>query len=317
MRFLRACLFLFCILPAYAWNATGHRIAAAITYEHLTPEARARVDELLRQHPDYNLLVRDAPPEPEARARAAFLAAAVWPDTIRNDRRFYDEARTDAKPTPQLAGFPDMQRHTNWHYIDTPITPDGVHAILKPPPTALSEIERLLLVIAKPVDDPANPSYALPWILHVEQDLHQPLHTVSRFLKSQPMGDEGGNNVYFLPAGVEPNRRLYRTLHSLWDEAGGTDQSDANVTRTAAEITEEYSHIYGKSPRLQKDPRQWVREGTRLARKSVYTFGLVTGSKEHPMPLPEGYLSEARRIARMQLAAAGLRMAAMLNALLR
>jgi hypothetical protein len=317
MRFLWAWFLIVFSLPAFAWNATGHRIAAAVTYDHLSPQARARVDELLRHHPDYDLLIRDSPPDPEARARAAFLAAAVWPDTIRGDKRFYNDTAKDAQPTPLLPGFPDMQRHTNWHYIDVPITPDGVHKSLEPPPNALSELERLLKIVATPVEDSANPSYALPWILHISEDLHQPLHTVSRFLKSQPMGDAGGNNVYFLPEGVPSNRRLFRTLHSIWDDSGGTDPSDSNVNRTANEITMEYLATYGSTARFDTDPHHWVKQGVRLARKSVYTFGLVTGTRENPLPVPPDYESRARRIARVQMAAAGLRMAAILNDLWR
>src|SRR5271154_3845844 len=95
--------------PAAAWNATGHRIIAAIAYDRLTPETRARVDALIKAHPDYvTLLTSGAPEEPVARARAAFLTAAVWPDTIKGDPRFYDETHKDAKPTALLPGFPDM-----------------------------------------------------------------------------------------------------------------------------------------------------------------------------------------------------------------
>ena len=54
--------------PALAWNATGHRIIAAIAYERLTPRTRARVDELIRQHPDYaTILTRNAPADPTQR----------------------------------------------------------------------------------------------------------------------------------------------------------------------------------------------------------------------------------------------------------
>ena len=185
MRLSLPFLSLLCALPALAWNGTGHRVCAAITYDHLTPQARAKVDELLRRHPDYaTLLTRDSPPDPAARARAAFLAAATWPDTIRNDTRFYDDTKADAQPTPVLPGFPDMKRHTNWHYIDMPLSPEGVPAHVEPPPTALSEMERILGKEIEPYD--------LPWLIHMEEDVHQPLHTVSRFLRSQPMGDQGG-----------------------------------------------------------------------------------------------------------------------------
>src|SRR5580658_3508546 len=105
--------------PAQAWNATGHRAVAAIAYARLSPIARARVDELLRHHPDYKtLLTQDAPADPAGRSRAAFLVAATWPDIIKGDPRFYDNLSQDARSTPLLPGFPDMGRHTNWHYVD-------------------------------------------------------------------------------------------------------------------------------------------------------------------------------------------------------
>ena len=316
MRFSLSFLALLFALPVWAWNGTGHRICAAITYDRLTPQARARVDELLRQHPDYlTLLTRDSPPDPAARARAAFLAAAVWPDTIRGDKRFYDDTKEDAQPTRLLPGFPDMKRHLNWHYTDVPYSPQGVPAKPEPPPTALTELNRILNEFASHSNDAAQLVYDLPWLLHIEQDVHQPLHDSNRFLKSQPMGDEGGNLVYVLPAGVPSERRLYRTLHALWDEAGGTDLSEGYVTRTAAEITAEYLAASGGNPKTPKEPRKWVEEGSKLARSAVYTFGPVTGTKEMPLRLPEKYESNAHRVARTQIAEAGFRLAAVLNGL--
>jgi hypothetical protein len=306
MRLSLPVLVLLISLPALAWNGTGHRVCAAITYDRLTPKARARVDELLRRHPDYaTLLTRDSPPDPEARARAAFLAAAAWPDTIRNDKRFYDDSKPEEIPTPALPGFPDMKRHTNWHYIDLPYSPEGVPAQVEPPPNALSELERILGKEIEPYD--------LPWLLHIEQDVHQPLHTISRFLKSQPMGDQGGNLVYIAPEGVRPGGRLYRTLHAVWDDLAGFDQSDAYVTRTAAEISADYAAVVGPNPKNFKDPKKWMGEGFKLAKSVVYTFGPGTGTQEMPLKLPEKYEENARRVARKQIAEAGLRMAAVLN----
>src|SRR5579872_391303 len=84
--------------PAVAWNATGHRIIAAIAYHRLTPKTRARVDKLIRAHPGYESWVRDAPSDPAGRAEAAFGAAAVWADQIKGDPRFWDDTRKDAQP---------------------------------------------------------------------------------------------------------------------------------------------------------------------------------------------------------------------------
>lgn len=275
-------------IPLQAWNATGHRIVAAIAYDHLTAKAKARVDELLKQHPDFSGLT----------ARAAFLAAAVWPDTIRGDRRFYDDTYADAKPTPLLPGFPSMARHTNWHYTDVPFSPDGTPLELPKVPNILTELLRIL-------NEPSLTAYDLPWLIHLTGDVHQPLHTTSRFTKSQPHGDQGGNLVYITPG---------RNLHVLWDDLAGTDTSDGYVDRFASEITTEFLRATPEPGRLSGDPNRWVDEGFELSKRDVYTFGPETGTQEQPIRLPEGYETRPHAIARAQLAKAGFRLATALNA---
>ena len=296
---------LFSLVPsAQAWNATGHRLIAAIAYDRLTPKARARVDALIRQHPDYEkMFLRDAPTDPPARARAAFIAAAVWPDQIKGDTRFYDETRPNASPTQLLPGFPDMARHTIWHYYDTPYTPDGAEPEHQKPPHALSELDRIIPLIGNKSDVPptsaSNPTYLLPWLEHIEGDVHQPLHCVSRFLKSQPKGDAGGNFVYI---GT-------RNLHSLWDGAAGQDTSEAYAVKYIAEATAAHP-----APRhIQKKPAKWIHEGFELAVSDVYTFGLETGARDHPLPMPPGYEAHAAQVAQQRIAIAGYRLAAVLN----
>jgi hypothetical protein len=288
--------------PALAWNATGHRLIAAIAYDRLTTKARARVDALIRQHPDYEMFLKDAPPDPSARARFAFMAASTWPDQIRGDRRFYDETRSNATPTPLLPGFPDMARHTTWHYFDTPYAPDGAETETQKPPHALSELKRIIpLMGAKnvPRTSASNPVYLLPWLEHMEGDVHQPLHCVSRFLKSQPKGDAGGNGVFI---GT-------RNLHSLWDGAAGQDATDEYIAKYIAEVTAEHP-----APRHQvKNPDKWIAEGYKLAISDVYTFGLETGTRDHPIPVPAGYEANAAKVARQRIAIAGYRLAAVLN----
>src|SRR6266849_5514340 len=106
------------------------------------------------------------------RARAAFIRAAEWPDTIKGDNRFYDNVRQDAKPTPVLPGFPDMARHTNWHYYDVAYTPDGAHAEKQAPPNALTELRRIIKEIGKRGESTTELAYDLPWLEHIEGDVH-------------------------------------------------------------------------------------------------------------------------------------------------
>jgi len=291
--------------PALGWNSTGHRIIAAIAYERLTPRARARVDEILRHHPDYaTLLTRGAPSDDEGRARDAFLVAATWPDVIKGDRRFYDDTRKDAVPTPALPGFPDMARHTNWHYIDIPYAPDGAEPEPTPAINALVELRRMLPEMSSAGADPVVAAYDLSWVEHLIGDLAQPLHVTSRFLLSQPKGDAGGNGVYVSPG---------RNLHSYWDDLAGTDQSDEYVIRLAHEIAAEHPVDH----RISKNPKKWIAESFRLDKTDVYSFGLTSGSREHPIELAGNYQETAHRIARAQIALAGYRLAAILNAQLR
>jgi hypothetical protein len=284
--------------PAAAWDGAGHRIIAAIAYEHLTPSTRARVDELIRAHPDYAAFTNGAPADAAGRARAAFIAAAVWADNIKGDRRFYDDTKSDAQPTPTLPGYPDMKRHVNWHYYDKSYTPDGAPRRKWFGTSALTEMPRLLKQIVRALPELA--AYDLPWIEHITGDLAQPLHCVSRQLKSMPAGDDGGNLVFVTPG---------RNLHSLWDDTPGRDTSDAYVTKYATETMAEYP----APSKIEMNPKKWIEQGYQVAITQVYTFGLETGSREHPIPLPESYVENAKRVGRAQIAMAGYRLAAVLS----
>lgn len=286
---------------ALAWNATGHQVIAAIAYDHLKPSTKARVDDLIRRHPDYqSIFLADAPSgDPAARARYAFIHAAVWPDVIRNDPRFYNEDRRDAVKTPLLPGFPNMGRHTMWHYIDHPFTQDGTKLLPLETPNALSELERLSSALSKPVNDPANPVYALPWVVHIVGDIHNPLHTVTRFSKDNPEGDRGGNLVFVKPG---------RNLHAFWDAALGPDPSGMSyVDRQASALGR------GQGDGLHVSYDSWVAEGVSRARSAVYTFGRTSGTQAKPIRLSGEYQKKAKELSKQLVTEAGLRLGALLN----
>jgi hypothetical protein len=288
-------------LSSSAWNNAGHKIAAAIAYKNLKPNARMRVDALLARHPDFDrMLTRGAPPDPVERSRYAFLVATTWPDLIRNDPRFWDDTKPDAQPTPAIPGFPDSKRHTNWHYKDIPFSTDGTPTEEQRPPNALTELVRIIDLLDSPPGHPSNPAYHLPWFLHLASDVHNPLHCVSRFTKSLPKGDAGGNEVW-----VAPGMRL----HAVWDEALGRDDTYAAVI-DAAEILRRQ---HPEPSRLATNPERWIEEGFELAKREVYTFGEASGTKETPLQLPDSYRANASRVARERVALAGYRMAKILN----
>ncbi len=280
--------------PLPAWNAEGHRAIAGMAYDLLTPRARARVDQLLARHPDFlTVLTRNAK-DPASRMREAFMTAAVWPDLIKGDPRFFDEARKDAKPTALLPGFPDMEMHKVWHYKDIPFSPDGTPLQPADPRNAITELNRLIALLDRAPEDPLNPVYALPWIAHIVGDIHQPLHAVSRFLKAHPKGDAGGNLVR--TAGER------RNLHWVWDDLPSMLQK----TDLAADLR--------TLPRpRQRKPEAWLEESFALAKIHVYSFGNDPGSEQAPVHLSADYLEKARGVARVRMGEAAYRLAGTLN----
>ena len=106
-------------------------------------------------------------------------------------------------------------------------------------------------------------------------------------------------------------RNLHSAVGRIWP---ATDTADAYVDRFAAEITAEFILANGPHPRLSGDPKRGLMRVSSLAKqRSLQLSAMEVGSREHPVALPAGYEAEARRIARIQLAKAGFRLAAALN----
>ena len=199
-RLLPALLCLLASLPALAWNAAGHRLVAVIAWQQLSPPAQEAIAASLARHPDHPRWLDKAR---SASPAALFAEAATWPDNIRNDPRFYDDPRDS--PTPPLPGLPDTARHKRWHYIDLDSNGRVREGELD------SRIEHLIRLL-NTSRQPEKITYALPWLLHLVGDIHQPLH-VGRH------GDEGGNAVEI----ENPfNKRLpFSSLHLYWDDLPG------------------------------------------------------------------------------------------------
>ena len=310
--------FLLCValavFPALAWNHVGHKAVAGMAYDRLSGRARAKVDSLIHNHPDYQLWLTDAPLDKKGRARHAFMQSAYWPDTIRSDPRFYDESRSDQQSTPAPTGYADMRRHTNWHYINMAFSPDGTPFPPPPPVNVLSQIKLILGVIGTEpppapgsVNGEMDPTYLLPWLLHLVGDVHNPMHCTSRWKRDQvdpktgrPWSDLGGNGVFVVGA---------FNLHAYWDNALG-------ITDTPVFINGVIKFLKGKGQEGEAvlDPQEWVNEGAKLAESVCYNLGSKgAGTKEDPITLPDVYGLKAREVARERAALGARRLAAVLN----
>lgn len=229
---------------SYAWNAAGHRIVALIAWQQLSPPTQALVSETLGRHPEHARWQTRARPDTAA---MHFAESSTWPDEIRNDPRFYDEERET--PTPPLAGLADHARHRNWHYIDVDRSGQVINGQLE------RRINELSLLLAANADS-ARLAWALPWLIHLVADIHQPLHVGHA-------DDDGGTEIE-IENPFNP-RQPFSSLHRYWDDLPGPSWlRGRRLTETVAHLLAEYP-----APK-EGNTRIWREESHQLLSHGVY-----------------------------------------------
>ncbi len=282
---------------AFAWNAAGHRISALIAWERLDERSKSAVAGLLRQHPDVERWqTRSRDPDAD---RAAFLEASTWPDDIRRDRRFYTAGH--AQPTPTLPGFPDMERRLGWHYVDRPLHPEG--RARRSPGTLDRQLTALARLLCDAKSSAAERAYALPWLIHLVGDAHQPLHAASR---NRPNGkDDSGGNAQRIVNPFQP-KHPSTNLHSYWDDLPGKPWlRGKRLASTVKALTILYPPAAPAG-----EPAQWLDESWQLARDAAYPAG-----EERVLTISAEFQRKALEIASRRLAEAGYRLADQLQRL--
>lgn len=248
----------------------------------MTPETRERVSTLLRQHPDHpRWLKRQREADVDY---GVFQEASTWADDIRRDPRFHGAGEP---PTALLPGFPHMLRQTHWHYRD------------EPGAGGKGEIDTRLEQLARELADGREQEqiYALPWLLHLVADIHQPLHTGGR-------GDRGGNG-FEIENPFNP-RKPFMSLHAYWDELPGPPWLRGKY------LDKHLRRLSALPPAPQGEVVLWLGESRALVANQVYPD---TPGSLLPLVTPE-FHQRAQGIADARLAAAGRRLGRWLNQLL-
>lgn len=282
-RFLILLYFVFAPLLAHAWNGAGHRLSALIAWQQLTPTSRQQISELLAHHPDYPRWREKARTD---EAPAIFAEAATWADSIRHDPRYYDEKREF--PTPPIVGLFDNARHNSWHYVDLDAQGQRRAGEID---RQIGQLSRLL----KNTNDQTQLVWALPWLLHLVGDIHQPLHVGLA-------GDEGGNLVDISnPARRQP----VSSLHQYWDELPGPSSlRGKRLNRRAAELLARYP------PPRQESVIIWRNESHHLLAKAY-----PAGEAGQLPTISEKFAEQARQIAEQRIVDAGYRLGRLLEAI--
>ena len=124
-------------LSAGAWGARGHRLAANLAFERLTPQARASVERLLALEPG-----------------ATLASISTWADETRS-------------PSTAAWHYVNIPRDADCHYDEARDCPGGQCVI--------AAIERQRRVLASAASE-AEKLRALKYAVHLVPDVHQPLH---------------------------------------------------------------------------------------------------------------------------------------------
>lgn len=306
----------------FAWNSTGHRVIAYITYDQLEPSVRQAMVDLLKKHPrfekDFQNKMPDVIKERDSATqnRWIFMHAATWPDIARG----FNEANRE------------KYHNGTWHYINKPLYLDSAseQALSSNLPVNLStdsedgtEVQKFNVLQAlkfcvKQMQDPAvSPSdkaVYLCWIMHLCGDIHQPLHSTALFAnKTFPEGDRGGNLIRFKRS----------NLHSQWDRLLGTSWKYSDIANKAVGISHDPAlKQLGKAATQKMAFETWSDESHTLAKHHVYIPQILAAVKASEAKgtnlkslsqLPQSYYQKAGSIASKRAAQAGWRLTEVIN----
>ncbi len=298
---------------AFAWSNPGHMAVAAVAYDELTPTERTKILGVLRQHQDLSQINSGFRTSPDD--RSFFMAAATWPDLIRNDAHYTestDDPYDTQKPAVAKIDYHDKLKHRGWHFHNTYFwadTPPAGNLPTTAPVNAVGVVKVLVGQIGSN-EDAKEKAYDLMWLFHLVGDLHQPLHAVSAVSRQHPDGDHGGNSVPL--RGVDG----IDELHAFWDRLPGTTAGhhdlQADVATASSFVASLGGVSLGSTPN-NTNPATWADESFALAKKHGYHFKLVKKPDGTKAELSSSYRKAALKDAKRRVKLAGHRLALILR----
>jgi nuclease S1 len=246
---------------SFGWGRLGHRVSAKLAEARLTPAVQTAVRDLL---------------EPGE----SLADASTWADEQRET----------------------MPATAPWHYVNVPITTPRYDAEFCPEQgCVVSKIEEFRKILADKSAPRPERQKALRFLVHLVQDLHQPLHVGDR-------GDRGGNDLQVQFFGEGTN------LHQVWDsgliEQAGRDEAQWVHDLTILAAPERASHWE------RGTVVEWANESLMEARR-VYRIPGTLRLMEAGTKLGQSYEDYGLPVARHRLAQSGVRLAMLLNEALR
>ncbi len=275
------------LLPAkaFAWDEEGHKIVALIADHYLDPAVKQKVDAMLAADTD-TLTQHDIASE------------AVWADAHRDlDRKKAQErmAVTDSWHSVKLElGHPDLKAACG----EQPL-PAGALASRGPSDCAVDKVKQFTEELSSKTAPAGEKLLALKYLLNLVADLHQPLYVSDN-------DNAGGDKTLVSGGGAEPG-----TLRHYWD-AEFIDYLGDDPKPIADDIADGVRQSKSFDTMSKGSPTDWTLEAFGLAKEHAY--GKLPAKKsDGGYDLPPDYVTDSIETIRLQLARAGVRLAAVLN----
>ena len=269
--------------PALAWNEEGHRIVALIADHYLEPAAKQKVDAILGADTD-PLTQHDIASE------------AVWADVAAGKDKAAAPAVTSSwHSTPMELTHPDIDTACAGHAMLAKGTP----ASAGPAACSLDKVDQFIAELSAAATTPAERLLALKYLLNLVADLHQPLYVSDDH-------NGGGAQLRVVGGGADP-----ATLRHYWDSdfldfLGDDPKAIADDLADGIRQSKTFGTMSAGSP------KDWAKEAFAVAKDHAY--GKLPPKKaDGSYELPPDYVTDAIEAMRLQLARAGVRLAAVLN----
>lgn len=192
-----------------------------------------------------------------------------------------------------------------WHYDNQPIC--AQLAYCSDGNCATRQIERFRKMLANKQVGKAERALALRLLVHMLGDIHQPLHMADN-------ADRGGNNLYVR---LHTGGQRYR-LHEVMDTVLLKESMGQQHARGYADDLRRRHQA--QLPAWQRGTLQeWTQQTHQLAVKNSYGAlpGFTCNAPLSTLTLTDEYVQHAKQYLPEQLAKAGARIAAILNATLK
>jgi len=243
-------------LQSAAWGTEGHRVAGQIADSYLTPNARKAVKAIL--------------------GNESIALASNWADFIKSDPAYSYLSSWHYIDFDKVYTYPEMQDYLN-HDTNT---------------DAYTKLQFLIGGLKKKNLSPENKLLYLRMLIHIVEDVHQPMHAAHA-------DDKGGNDFKVNWFNTPTN------LHSVWDSQL-IDFQQLSYTEYTVAINHPSA---AQRADWQKAPvAKWIFESNQLAEK-LYTE-IKPGDT-----LNYKYNFTHIDIVNLQLLKAGVRLAGILNQL--